>query len=179
MEEKYDVYTRDGKYLGTKTCTECHKLNPGFYHKPAWTWCYNSNGEILVQKRSMRVKNFPGGWDMPCAGHIDAGETPKEGAIREAKEELGIDINEEDMEFMFEYIEDLTWEIGQVFFFKLDKKENELTLQEEEVDEVKWLSFEDFKKLLYSDEFVPLDKEYKDMVVVKLKSKIDNVKNKS
>ena len=109
---------------------------------------------------------------MPCAGHIDAGETPKSGAIREAKEELGIDINEEDMEFMFEYIEDLTWEIGQVFFFKLDKKESELVLQEEEVEKVKWLNFEDFIKLLYSDKFVPLDKEYKDMVVTKLEGKL-------
>ena len=175
MEEKYDVYTRDGKYLGTKTCTECHELNPGFYHKPAWTWCYNSNGEILVQKRSMRVKNFPGCWDMPCAGHIDAGETAKNGAIRETKEELGVDVNEEDMEFMFEYVEDFTWEIGQVFFFKLDKTESELTLQEEEVDEVKWLSFEDFIELLYSDKFVPLDKAYKDMVVEKLRNKISNL----
>ena len=176
MEEKFDIYSRDGKYLGVRTSSECHSPNPGFYHKPAWTWAYNSNGEILVQKRSINMKNFPGYWDMPCAGHIDAGETPKSGAIREAKEELGIDINEEDMEFMFEYIEDLTWEIGQVFFFKLDKKESELVLQEEEVEKVKWLNFEDFIKLLYSDKFVPLDKEYKDMVVEKLKTKIKTSK---
>lgn len=42
MEEKLDVYTRDGKYLGIKSKTECHSENPGFYHKPAWTWVYSS-----------------------------------------------------------------------------------------------------------------------------------------
>ncbi|MBQ9657744.1 MAG: NUDIX domain-containing protein [Clostridia bacterium] len=165
MEEKLDVYTRDGKYLGVRTRTECHTENPGFYHKPAWTWAYNSKGEILVQKRSMQKKKFPGLWDMACAGHVEAGESAKMGAIREAKEELGIDVSENEMQFMFEYIEDDAWEIGQVFFFKLDKEAKEMTLQEEEVEEVKWVSFEEFKNLLYSDKWVPMDKKIKDLVV--------------
>ena len=46
MEELLDVYTRDGKYLGIKPRKEFSKGNPGFYHKPAWTWVYNSKGEI-------------------------------------------------------------------------------------------------------------------------------------
>lgn len=167
MEEKLDIFTREGEYLGIKTREECHASNPGFYHKPAWTWAYNSKGEILVQKRSMQKKKFPGLWDMPCAGHVDAGETAKKGAIREAKEEIGIDVSEDEMQFMFEYIEDDAWEIGQVFFFKLDKEIEDMTIQEEEVESVKWLSFEEFKKILYSDKWVPMDKEYKDLVVEK------------
>ena len=71
IEEMLDTYTRDGKYLGVKTKTECHSENPGFYHKPAWTWVYNSKGEILVQKRAMCKKRFSGLWDMPCAGHCE------------------------------------------------------------------------------------------------------------
>lgn len=174
MEEKLDIYTREGKYLGVKTRAECHVQNPGFYHKPAWTWAYNSKGEILVQKRSMQKKKFPGLWDMPCAGHVEAGESAKNGAIREAKEEIGIDVNEEDLKFMFEYIEDDAWEIGQVFCFKLDKKVEEMLLQKEEVEEVKWLNFEEFKELLYSNKWVPMDKEYKDLVVENLEKELPN-----
>ena len=122
MEELLDIFTRDGKYLGIKPKTECHSENPGFYHKPAWIWFYNSKGEILVQKRAMCKKKFPGLWDMSCAGHVDAGETSKQGAIREAKEEIGVDVSEEEINFWFEYIEDDCWEIGQVFLFKCDKK---------------------------------------------------------
>ena len=66
-----------GKYLGIKPKTECHSENPGFYHKPAWTRGYNSKGELLVQKRAMCKKRFPGLWDIPCAGNVDAGETSK------------------------------------------------------------------------------------------------------
>lgn len=167
MEELLDTYTREGEYLGIRTKSECHTENPGFYHKPAWTWAYNSQGQILVQKRAMCKKRFPGLWDMPCAGHVDAGETSKQGAIREAKEEIGVDVSEEEMIFWFEYIEDDAWEIGQVFLFKCDKKADEFILQEEEVEEVKWLSFEEFKELLYSEKWVPMDKEYKDLVVQK------------
>ncbi len=104
---------------------------------------------------------------MPCAGHVDAGETTKIGAIREAKEKTGVDVSEEEMKFCFEYIEDDAWEIGQVFLFKCDKEIEELTIQKEKVEEVKWLSFEEFKKLLYSDKWVPMDKEYKDLVAEK------------
>ena len=96
MEELLDTYTRDGEYLGVRTRSECHVENPGFYHKPAWTWAYNSKGQVLVQKRAMSKKKFPGYWDMPCAGHVDAGETTKIGAIREAKEEIGVDVSEEE-----------------------------------------------------------------------------------
>jgi len=53
--------------------------------------------------------------------------------------------------------------------FKCDKKTNEFILQEEEVESVKWLNFEEFKDLLYSEKWVPMDREYKDLVVEKFK----------
>ncbi|MCQ2570767.1 MAG: NUDIX domain-containing protein [Candidatus Saccharibacteria bacterium] len=167
MEEMLDTYTRDGKYLGIKTRSECHEPNPGFYHKPAWTWIYNDKNEILVQKRSMAKRKYPGYWDMPCAGHVEAGESTVNGVIREAKEEIGVDIAEKDCEFVFEFIEDSAWEIGQVFFVKINKNVDEFALQEEEVDSVSWLNFDDFKELLYSDKWIDYDKKYKDMVVEK------------
>lgn len=34
MEEIFDVYTRDGEYLGTKPKSFCHSENSGVYHKP-------------------------------------------------------------------------------------------------------------------------------------------------
>ena len=166
MEELFDVYTRDGKYLGVRTRSECHTENPGFYHKPAWTWVYNSKGEILVQKRSMKKKRFPGYWDTSCAGHIEAGETPKQGAIREAREEIGLEVNEDDVQFMFEFIEDEGyWEIGQVFFIKADKEIDEFTIQEDEVDEIKWVSFDEFKKLIFSDKWPSERDEYKNLII--------------
>lgn len=178
MEELFDVYTRDGKYLGVRTRSECHTENPGFYHKPAWTWVYNSKGEILIQKRSMKKKRFPGYWDTSCAGHVDAGETPKQGAIREAKEEIGLEVSEDDVQFMFEFIEDEGyWEIGQVFFIKADKEIDEFTIQEDEVDEIKWVSFEELKKIIFSDKWPSAREEYKKLVIEHFEKIFNNIKD--
>lgn len=65
MEEVFDIYSRDGKYIGTELKSICHSENPGFYHKPVWIWIINSKNEILVQKRATCKKNHPNKWDMP------------------------------------------------------------------------------------------------------------------
>ena len=108
-------------------------------------------------------------WDIPSAGHLEAGEEPIDGAIRETKEELGIDTNAKDYEYVGEYISDTTWELGQVYILKTNKKVEDMQFQEEEVETAKWLPFDEFLDLLYSDLFIPYDKEFKDMSVEILK----------
>lgn len=173
MEEILDVYTRDGKYLGTKTREECHQVNPGYYHKPVWMWIINSKNEILVQKRSNLKKKFPNYWDMPSAGHVTTGESFIKGAIRETEEEIGIKTTEEDYIYAGEYISDISWEIAQIYLLKLDIDLEDMKLQIEEVEEVKWLSLEQFKELLYSKYFVPYDEEYKKIVIKLLEKEIE------
>ena len=158
VEEILDIYTRDGKYLGTKTRKECHSENPGYYHKPVWIWIVNDNGEFLVQKRANSKKWFPGYWDIPSAGHLDAGEKSIDGAIRETKEELGIETKPEDYKFIGEYISDTTWEIGQVYLLKINNKTEDMKLQEEEVRRVKWADQEEILKMLQEGIFIPYHK---------------------
>lgn len=51
----------------------------------------NENNEILLQRRQ-GTKLWPGFLALP-AGHIDEGENAYDAVVREAKEELGIDIS--------------------------------------------------------------------------------------
>lgn len=55
----------------------------------------NENGDVLLQRRQ-GTKLWPGYLALP-AGHIDEGENAYEAAIREAREELGIEIQVEDI----------------------------------------------------------------------------------
>jgi len=48
------------------------------------------DGDVLVLHRSKKEENFPGHWALPGGG-ADEGETPEQAAIREAREEMGID----------------------------------------------------------------------------------------
>lgn len=52
----------------------------------------NSRGEILILQRSEQDNVLPGFWDLP-GGTLENGEDPSVGAIRETKEEAGIDIS--------------------------------------------------------------------------------------
>lgn len=165
MEEMFDTYDINGNYLGIKPKSFCHGPNPNCYHKPVWIWIINSKNKILIQRRSPKKRKSPNKWDMPSAGHVHAGETSIQGAIRETKEELGIYTSEKDYEFIKEYINEKGYELAQIYLLKLDKNINDFTLQKEEVAEVKWVTLDKFKKIFYSDEFCNHSKEYKDYIV--------------
>ena len=69
-------------------------------------WCRNQDGTIDVfwlQRRSQRVKDHAGLLDISFAGHIDADETPLQTAKREAKEEVGYDIDVAKLVYIFGY----------------------------------------------------------------------------
>lgn len=169
MEEMFKIYTRDGEYLGIKPKSFCHSDNPDCYHKPVWIWIYNDNKEILIQKRSSCKKSSPNKWDMPSAGHVHCDETSIEGAIRETQEELGIETNKEDFKFLFEYIYDKNFEIAEVYLLKCNKSIGEMTLDEREVAEVKWVKYEELEKIIFSDDFTGLTDEYKTKILEVLK----------
>ena len=48
----------------------------------------NRGGELFIQKRSMKKKQFPGMWDTAVGGHVDYGERLETALFRESFEEL-------------------------------------------------------------------------------------------
>jgi isopentenyldiphosphate isomerase len=67
---------------------------------------------------------------------------------------LGVKTKKEDFKFICEYLIDEIFTIGQIFLLKLNLEIDEFKLQKEEVAEVKWLTYDEFKKLFYSKDFV-------------------------
>jgi 16S rRNA (adenine1518-N6/adenine1519-N6)-dimethyltransferase len=61
------------------------------YHRASHVFIFNRTGELFLQKRSHRKDNFPGLWDSSAAGHVDAGESYVDCALREVREEIGLD----------------------------------------------------------------------------------------
>ena len=60
-------------------------------------WIFNSNGQVLFGKR--KSKHGTGTWAMP-GGHLEYGETPAQCATRELMEETGINIPENEFQFI-------------------------------------------------------------------------------
>lgn len=123
----------------------------GEYRQTVHVWIMNSKGEFLIQKRSQDRKRNPGLWAF-TSGAVDKGETSLIGAVREVKEELGLDVDIKNIEFLLSFKKKYT--IVDVWLIKSDVLEKELILQKEEVEEARWVSEEELKNLVKQEKFV-------------------------
>ncbi|PIQ97575.1 MAG: NUDIX hydrolase [Nitrospinae bacterium CG11_big_fil_rev_8_21_14_0_20_56_8] len=87
-EEIYDVVDLNDCVLGQATRREIHARS--LYHRSVHVLVFNPAGDLFLQKRSHEKDENPGLWDTSSAGHVDAGETYEDSAVRELFEELGI-----------------------------------------------------------------------------------------
>ena len=139
MDELIDIVTPEGKSTGkTALKSEAHKN--GWFHATAHIWFFTSDEKILLQKRALTKKVFPGIWDISVAGHIGAGEAILEGAKREVFEEIGLILDDKDFIKIGTRIHQVTHENGiqdnehhHVFIAELKTPISELTMQPEEV----------------------------------------------
>ncbi len=86
-------------------------------------------------------------------GGVLAGETSKEAVKREAKEELGINVKDEELYYISSYVR--TRDIVDVWLVKKDIDIDDLELQKEEVVEAKFVSFEEFDNMIKAQKVVP------------------------
>lgn len=63
----------------------------GMKHRAVHILVFDDSGRLFLQKRSLRKDLNPGLWDTSAAGHVDAHEDYGSSALRELREELGID----------------------------------------------------------------------------------------
>ncbi len=89
-EEIFDVVNERDEVVGQKTRTEVHRL--GLMHRAVHVLVYDSRGKVFLQKRSMTKDRQPGLWDSSASGHVDTGETYDVCALRELREEIGLEL---------------------------------------------------------------------------------------
>lgn len=128
----------------------------GIRHRTAHIWIIRETGEgtqVLLQKRSRNKDSFPGRFDTSSAGHIQAGDEPRESAVRELEEELGIAASPEDLEYAgtFNIRYELEFhgkpfrdnEIAFVYVYRKPVSTQQLRLQKEEVEDAQWFGLEE------------------------------------
>ena len=148
MKELVDVLDKEGMYTGkVETREKCSK--DGLWHKAVVVFIINSKGQVLLQRRSPNKKTWPNMWDVTVGGNVLAGEFGFEAAIREAKEELGIELEKEDITFIGSVISSnkrgdiINNYFNEYYIANKEIDETKLQLQEEEVSEVKWINKEE------------------------------------
>lgn len=88
--ELWDLYTKDRKLTG-KEHIRGEELPENLYHLVVHVWIKNSKGEYLISQRSANRPTFPLMWEC-VGGSVLKGESSIDGAIREAKEEVGVEL---------------------------------------------------------------------------------------
>jgi isopentenyldiphosphate isomerase len=87
-EEIFDVVDARDQVIGRRPRGEVHRL--GLMHRAVHVLVYDTKGRIFLQKRSMKKDRQPGLWDSSASGHVDSGETYEACAVRELREEIGL-----------------------------------------------------------------------------------------
>ncbi|MEW7290799.1 NUDIX hydrolase [Aquimarina sp. 2304DJ70-9] len=181
-DELIDILDKTGKPTGKiRLKSEAHTL--GLYHASVHIWFYTEDGEILFQKRADDKDTFPGLWDVSVAGHIGAGESTEDSAIREINEEIGLTVSKDDLEFIGTYLgqkvpkPDLfDNEFHHIYVSKLNSSIETLTLQKEEVADVSLLEIDTLKSALKdtirSKEYVPHDTAYYTFIINEIKNRL-------
>lgn len=138
----------------------------GEYRQSMHLWIINDKGEFLIQKRSDNKKTNPGLWSI-TGGGVEAGEHSYETVIREAKEELGIDISPDKVNFMLSIKRRYTF--ADVYVVMQNINIDDVVMQEEEVSDVKWATVDEIKKMIDEGQFTSSIDIYLDMLLYLIK----------
>ena len=141
--EKRDLYDAE-RNLTNETILKGENIPEGRYMVVVLVFIQNSDGKFLIQKRS-REKN---GKYATTGGHPKSGESSKEGILTEVKEEIGLDLNANDLKLYFSGRSDEERVFWDDYYIKMEVNDiDKLKLQKEEVESVKWFSKEEILEL--------------------------------
>ena len=164
MDEMVDVLTETGKFTDNVEIKQlCHKK--GLWHKAVAVFIINSKKQVLLQRRSKNKKMWPDMWDISAGGHVLAGEFGFQAIIREIKEELGLSVKKEEIIFIGcstsinKKGDILNKHFNEYYIVTKDIDEKNLSLQKEEVSEVKWINKEEIIERIKNNYDEITDKE--------------------
>lgn len=86
-------------------------------------------------------------------GHPTSGQTSLKGIVTEIKEELGIDVEENNLK-LFKTIKTED-DFVDIYYLKMDVELENIKTQEEEVGSIKWASIEEINNMIKNDMFLP------------------------
>jgi isopentenyldiphosphate isomerase len=129
-----DLLDENAQVMGRVLRSAVHG-NPLLRHRAVHILVMNSRGDLFLQKRAPTKLVQPGKWDSSCGGHIPAGESWEEGALRELEEELGLLLpDNSELKLSHEYWWESGFETERVRTY-LVSSEGPFTVQASEISE--------------------------------------------
>lgn len=134
--EIFDVVNERDEVIDRRPRTEVHRL--GLRHRAVHILVFNQKGQLFLQKRSMEKDCWPGAWDSSASGHVDSGEDYDTCAVRELREEIGLELPGPLARwFKVEACEEMGQEFAWVYRCE---SEGPFVLQPEEIERGDWFT---------------------------------------
>ncbi|MDZ4816595.1 MAG: NUDIX domain-containing protein [Verrucomicrobiota bacterium] len=86
--ELFDVVDENDCVIGQAPRREVHAKS--LRHRAVHVFIFNDSGQLFLQFRSPFKDKHPETWDSSCSGHVGAGQTYDNTAVRELEEELNL-----------------------------------------------------------------------------------------
>ena len=155
-KEYFDILDEHGNKTGkVKLRGDVHR--DGDWHKAVHIWIINNNGDILLQRRCATKDSNPNKLDISSAGHLSAGDDSLTGAIRELKEELNLEVTPNELQFIktlkrsSKYTDTfINNEFDDLYILRTNKKLEDLEFQKEEISEIFFVPYKEFKNMVNS-----------------------------
>ncbi|MEE1282410.1 MAG: NUDIX domain-containing protein [Acutalibacteraceae bacterium] len=151
--EMFDIYT-ENREKTNRTIERGTALEKNDYRLVVHACIINDKNEMLIQQRQPFKSGWANMWDITVGGSVIAGETSKQAVQRELFEELGINIDFSDIRPQFT----INFENGFDDIYIIQRSDIDITtlkLQYEEVQRVKWASFNEIQEMLHNGTFIP------------------------
>ena len=145
VEKKVVLVDKSGNQIGLMPKLEAHQK--GILHRAFSIFIFNSENQILLQKRSSNKYHFGGLWTNTCCSHPRDGENIIDAGKRRLYEEMGIK-TELKKEFEFTYKEVLGNGLTEHEFdhVLIGNFNGNPILNKDEVEDWKWMSLEEIEK---------------------------------
>ena len=143
--EKRDLYDENKQKTG-EVIEKGQPIPNGRYYITVVVWMQNSEGKFLIQRTVPEKYHM---W-ATTGGHPKSGESSLEGIVTEIKEELGLNVNPDELK-LFKTIKTED-DFVDLYYLKHDFNIEEITVQKEEVEDVKWVSIEESKNLINKED---------------------------
>ena len=88
--EVFDIVDASDRVIGRAQRRQVHALR--LRHRAVHVLVFDPTGKLFVQKRTATKDTFPGCYDSSASGHLNSGEDYDACAVRELREELGLEI---------------------------------------------------------------------------------------
>ncbi|MFH0711447.1 MAG: NUDIX domain-containing protein [Candidatus Aenigmatarchaeota archaeon] len=133
MDEFLIIVDEKNNPVGMKLRSAVH--NDGDWHRVSHIWIFNSDGEILIHKRQ-NTDMYPDKYDTLVGGHVVYGENYVDTALKELKEEIGLDVQPSELIHVEDHAANwkegkkLNREFRKVFALKFKGKISDLKIGE-------------------------------------------------